>query len=191
MVVRVSRLGTQHSKRRCLQVLALLLLPTLAIAASTAALAAGESSLPDPTRPPVSMSGAIGAALGEQSAFSEPQLQSVMIGTTGRSAIIGGRRYQLGDRVGDAKLVKISEGEVVLAGASGRRTMTLFPSVKKRVDAPVTNLPNVPKAQKRSAEREASRKAAASADVKADPVSGLGGEPNTGLNAGLNSSRSR
>ena len=96
-----------------------------------AAVAAGEAALPDPTRPPEGM--VTFSAPGAMPPSLEPQLQSVLTGAAGRSAIIGGQRYKLGDRVGDARLVKISENEVVLSGPGGRRTMKLFVPVKTRV----------------------------------------------------------
>ena len=166
MVIRVNPVNAVCSTR--LQALWLLALVTV----SAAAVAAGETSLPDPTRPPESMSAVTASAPGEIAAFSEPRLQSVMIGTAGRSAIIGGQRYRLGDRIGDARLVKISEGEVVLAGPSGRRTMTLFPPVKTRVEAP----------KPAAARRTAGRNALPAAEPKSDL--------SNGLNAGPNSSRS-
>ena len=94
-----------------------------------AALAAGDVMLPDPTRPPDSMIGL--SITGVPLAPAEPRLQSVMIGAGGRSAIIDGRQYKVGDKVGDARLVRISESEVVLINSGGRQTMRLFPSVKK------------------------------------------------------------
>jgi MSHA biogenesis protein MshK len=94
-----------------------------------AALAAGDAMLPDPTRPPDSMIGL--SATGAPLAPAEPRLQSVMIGAGGRSAIIDGRQYKVGDKVGDARLVRISESEVVLTNSGGRQTMRLFPSVKQ------------------------------------------------------------
>ena len=170
MVIRVNPVNALRRTR-----LQALLVPAL-FTVSAAAVAAGETSLPDPTRPPEGMSAVTASAPAEIAAFSEPRLQSVMIGTAGRSAIISGQRYQLGDRIGDARLVKISEAEVVLAGASGRRAMTLFPPVKTRVEAP----------KPAAARRAAGRNATPAAEPKSDLSNGL----NAGLNAGPNSSRS-
>ena len=116
---------TQRTNHRLLQSVTW----TLLSVAVGVALAAGESVLPDPTRPP---DGLIGLpATGEPAVPAEPRLQSVLIGSAGRSAIIDGQRYKVGDRVGDARLVKISENEVILTNSGGRQTMRLFPSVKK------------------------------------------------------------
>ena len=96
-----------------------------------AAGAAGDAPLRDPTRPPDAMLAL--SAGGAPLLPAEPQLQSVMIGADGRRAVIGGQSFRLGDRVGDARLVRITENEAVLAGASGRRTLKLFAPVKTPV----------------------------------------------------------
>lgn len=126
MVVGVNALRYRGS---LLTALALGVLSMLAMAA----LAAGDATLPDPTRPPDSMM--ILPSTGAPLAPAEPRLQSVMIGAGVRSAIIDGQRYKVGDKVGDARLVRISESEVVLRNASGRQTMRLFPSVKQALTA--------------------------------------------------------
>ena len=114
-----------RNRGRVMPALACGVLLTLAMTA----FAAGEAMLPDPTRPPDSMIGL--SATGAPLAPAEPRLQSVMIGSGGRSAIIDGRQYKVGDKVGDARLVRISEGEVVLSNSGGRQIMRLFPSVKQ------------------------------------------------------------
>ncbi len=106
--------------------LALLVLPGGVHAAD----AAGEAALTDPTRPPPEMMALFPASAGAV-VLAVPRLQSVMIGSAERSAIIDGQRYKVGDKLGDARLLKISENEVVLAGIGGRQTMTLFAPVKQ------------------------------------------------------------
>ena len=114
-----------------LVLMALLVLP----GGVPAAHAAGEATLTDPTRPPPEMMAFLPASAGA-AVLAVPRLQSVMIGASVRSAIIDGQRYKVGDRIGDARLLRISENEVVLAGAGGRQTMTLFAPVKQ-TPAPV------------------------------------------------------
>lgn len=82
--------------------------------------------LNDPTRPPpgIYSNEAAGSA-----AVSEPVLQSVMISPTERSAIIGGKTVKLGGTVGDARIIKITEGEVVLRSPSGTETLRMYPDV--------------------------------------------------------------
>lgn len=92
--------------------------------------AADDAALADPTRPPAQIMALWPASAGA-AVLAVPRLQSVLIGSAGRSAIIDGQRYKLGDRIGDARVFKISENEVVLAGSGGRQTMTLFTPVKQ------------------------------------------------------------
>lgn len=81
--------------------------------------------LPDPTRPPVSIA-APAAAAGAAPAG----LQSIIISPIRRAAIIDGETVELGGKHGDARLIEVSEGSVVLKGAQGRQVLTLFPDVK-------------------------------------------------------------
>ena len=85
--------------------------------------------LPDPTRPPVISAMPAIAASGV--ADNQPaRLQSIIISKTRRAAIIDGETVELGDKHGDAKLIEVNEGSVVLRGTQGRQVMTLFPDVK-------------------------------------------------------------
>jgi len=85
--------------------------------------------LRDPTRPPADLSqGNTGAPVA-----SGPELQSVRISAHQRSAIISGQRVKVGDKLGDARIVMITENEVVLKGSSGLQTLKLFPDVGKRI----------------------------------------------------------
>lgn len=96
--------------------------------------ATAADMLPDPTRPPLE---AGFAATGANSALDAgPVLQSVKIAPGRRSAVISGQLLAQGDRFGEAKLVSISESEVVLLGPEGRQTLKLFPGVEKHVALP-------------------------------------------------------
>ena len=85
--------------------------------------------LPDPTRPPASLLTPV-AAGGTEAAPAPAGLQSIIISKTRRAAIIDGETVELGGKHGDAKLIEVNEGSVVLRGAQGRQVMTLFPDVK-------------------------------------------------------------
>ena len=87
--------------------------------------------LPDPTRPPVEAGVVIPGAVA-----AGPVLQSVMIRPGRRTAFISGQLLTEGERFGDAKLIKISEGEVILIGPEGRQTLKLFPQVEKKFVRP-------------------------------------------------------
>lgn len=99
-----------------------------ALLAAAPLLAAGEA-LPDPTRP------AIGAEAGASVAAegaSGPRLQMIKISPTRRSAIVDGQEVTVGSRVGDMRVTKILEGEVVLRGTADTETLKLFTDVDKR-----------------------------------------------------------
>lgn len=102
---------------------------TLALVLFSAAAAAEE--LPDPTRPPASLAAPVAAPAGEAVAKQPAALQSIIISKTRRAAIIGGETVELGGKYGDAKLIEVNEGNVVLHSAQGRQVMTLFPDVKR------------------------------------------------------------
>lgn len=95
------------------------------------------AELPDPTRPPPELRAAQSSAQGGVNGASPavdtgPVLQSVLISPTRKSAIIGGRTVGIGERYGNAQVVSIGEGEVVLKSGNKLRTLRLFPEVEKR-----------------------------------------------------------
>ena len=97
------------------------------------AVAPALAQLTDPTRPPAAFAG--GDPGGPDAG---PVLQSVMISPSGRSAIIGGETVKLNGRYGDARVIRITESEVVLRTASGKETLHMYPdiSMKPVVTAP-------------------------------------------------------
>lgn len=102
-------------------------LPAVAAVAATLAMAAAQAqALTDPTRPP----GAGGA--GEALEAPATQLQSVLISPGRRLAIINGTMVPLGGMLGEAKVVKITETEVVLQKGSETEVLKLFPGVEKQ-----------------------------------------------------------
>ncbi|WP_232522224.1 general secretion pathway protein GspB [Sulfuriferula plumbiphila] len=116
----------QRCAARCLPVFAFCLLPFACLFAPSAC---AVDALQDPTRPPADLSQGNAGALVP----SGPQLQSVRISARQRSAIISGQRVKVGDKLGDARVVMITENEVVLKGGSGLQTLKLFPDVGKRI----------------------------------------------------------
>jgi len=85
--------------------------------------------LPDPTRPPALIESA-----GEQnaSASAGPVVQSILISPTRRIATINGQTFKPGDKYGEARVVKITESEVVLRNGQEMQTLKLFPQVEKQ-----------------------------------------------------------
>jgi MSHA biogenesis protein MshK len=104
----------------------------LAWTATTAIQAApAVEVLPDPTRPPPSLS-APAAAASAPAVDKNLALQSVLV-RNGRpaSAIIGGRLVSVGGQVGDARLVRLTETRAVLEGPEGETVLTLTPAAEK------------------------------------------------------------
>lgn len=92
--------------------------------------AAIAEELPDPTRPPAVIT-APGIAPAQWAAVRQPSgLQSTIISESRRAAIIDGKTVELGAMHGNARLVEVNEGSVVLRGAQTQRLLTLFPGVK-------------------------------------------------------------
>lgn len=115
--------------------------------------------LPDPTRPPAGL----GAPQAQEAAPRESGLQSLFISPVRRAAIINGQTVELGGKLGDSKLVEISESSVVLQGPQGRRTLALFPEVgltKKPPELGHKNKPAGPAAKKYPPARKADKAAA-------------------------------
>lgn len=95
-------------------------------------LSAVAEELPDPTRPPSSIVAPAGAGAATGTSPS-PALQSIIISKSRRAAIIDGETVELGGKYGDAKLIEVNEGGIVLRGAQGRQVMTLFPGVEMKM----------------------------------------------------------
>jgi MSHA biogenesis protein MshK len=100
------------------------------LAGSSASQAAFAQALGDPMRPPATP-GPSPAEGSKESASAAARLQSVLISPGRRVAVIDGRVVRLGERIGDARLVAISESQVVLRRPSGRETLKLNPIVEK------------------------------------------------------------
>lgn len=96
------------------------------------ALAADDlGKLPDPTRPP---------QIGPETTTARlpvtgPELQSTMISTAFRRAIISGRSYKVGDRVDGAVLADIQPYEVVLKRGGRETRLRLLPRLVKEPTA--------------------------------------------------------
>jgi MSHA biogenesis protein MshK len=86
--------------------------------------------LPDPTRPPASLS--VVESASAVASTSGPELQSILISPTRRIAIINGQHLRQGDKFGEARVVRISESEVILRNGSESQVLKLFPEIEKR-----------------------------------------------------------
>jgi MSHA biogenesis protein MshK len=111
--------------QRLMRALAVL---TLVLGAAPAGQAAHAQGLADPRRPPLAGERA-GAA---PAAPSGPRLQSVLISTARKLAVIDGVTVPLGGALDGATLVAIRESEVVLQKGAERETLKLNPGVQIR-----------------------------------------------------------
>ncbi|HEU0282982.1 MAG TPA: hypothetical protein VFQ99_04305 [Gallionella sp.] len=105
-------------------------LAMLALFVAMFSIAAIAEELPDPTRPPASLVAPVIAPASGAVANQPAGLQSIIISKTRRAAIIDGKTVELGGKYGDAKLIEVNDGSVVLRSAQGRQVMTLFPDIK-------------------------------------------------------------
>lgn len=86
----------------------------------------------DPTRPP----GALGEQAQAGADAAAPRLQSVLIAPDRRIAVINGQTVPLGGMYAGARLVRISESEVVLQSGEEKQTLKLLPEVERRARHP-------------------------------------------------------
>ena len=99
-----------------------------ALCALTAGACAQTAALPDPTRPPTSVS----VPSTDAEVLSGPVLQSVMIPKRGKPvAVIGGKQVRLGELYGESRLIRLTEREAVLEGPAGIEHLMLTPGIEK------------------------------------------------------------
>ena len=123
-------------------------------------------AMTDPTRPATGFV----AESPEGAAAAVTQLQSVMISPTRSWAIISGVRVSLGEKYGDAVLIKVAESEVVLKSGNEQQVLKFYPGVVKRASVPValaTPTPT-PEPEAKSTPRKAKAKARRDAKPPAD-----------------------
>lgn len=102
----------------------------LLLGLGTSITSAGQG-LSDPTRPPGN-AGMVSTAGRPDEIPSGPQLQSVLIAQGRRIAVINGMTVPLGGMAGDAKVIKISETEVVLRRGAETEVLKMYPGIEKQ-----------------------------------------------------------
>ena len=102
----------------------------LSVAAGVAAAEPAAATLADPTRPPPALEAP--AAVAGKSPAPLSGLQTVIM-RKGRKpvAVINGETVELGAKLGEATLVKLSEREAVLQGPQGKEVLRLTPNAAK------------------------------------------------------------
>ncbi len=117
------------------------MLPTpasLGSAASPASSLRAGATLPDPMRPSGGLAipgvAAPGRPARTQAEARPARLQSVLLGGAGaQAAVIDGTLLAVGDRLGEARLLRLTERSAVLIGPQGKTTtLLLIPGVDKR-----------------------------------------------------------
>lgn len=89
-----------------------------------------QAQLSDPTRPPAQL--ITPEAGGVAAVPVESGMQTVIVRRRGKSgAVINGQYVEVGSKLGDKRVIRISESEVVLNGAGGREVIRLIPSIEK------------------------------------------------------------
>ena len=87
-------------------------------------------ALADPTQPPAALTVTPDAGLARPAAAAAPQLQSILISTRqgGRQvAVIDGETVRVGEKFGNAVLIKMTQTTVVLRRGTQLHTLTLYP----------------------------------------------------------------
>jgi len=99
-------------------------------AAAVAALALSAScaaqALTDPTRPPLELMAASTAG-----AAPHAPLQSILLSSTRKGAIINGQYVALGGNYGKSSLIKITPTEVTLKSDQGLEVLKLYPPMEE------------------------------------------------------------
>lgn len=107
----------------------------MAIMVAPGSVFAVSGELIDPTMAPMDVA-AVGANAGglNTEAIAERVLQSVLLSSTRKLAVISGKTYQVGDKVGEATLIKVSDHEAVLRNSdSTLQTLKMHPGVMKKM----------------------------------------------------------
>ena len=105
----------------------LMLMQAVAAAAALLLSTGGSAQmLTDPTRPPLELMSATRAG-----AAPRTPLQSILLSSARKGAIINGQFVPLGGAYGKAKLVKITATEVTLKSDQGLEVLQLYPPIEK------------------------------------------------------------
>jgi MSHA biogenesis protein MshK len=89
---------------------------------------AQAQGLADPTRPPSAPS----ASPAAQEEAAGTQLQSILLSSGRKVAVINGTMVPLGGMVGEAKVVSISETQVVLKKGDETEVLKMYTGIDKR-----------------------------------------------------------
>lgn len=91
-------------------------------------LALSSASIQDPTQP-LNIAPPAPATVGAVAPKKGLQLEAIFTGTGRSSAIIDGKFYRQGSKVGQYRLARIDADRIVLQGQGAPVILTLFPSL--------------------------------------------------------------
>jgi len=98
------------------------------------ATSSASSALADPTRPPAAMTASEGPSADVKAIATSSGFQAVVLRKRGgKLAVINGETISLGGKLGDARLVSLSETEAVLEGPNGKEVMQMTPGIEKKM----------------------------------------------------------
>lgn len=96
--------------------------------------ASAMAQVADPTRPPAAWLTPSDSGGAGQTNAGAMRLQSVKVPQRGKPvAVIGGKTVVLGELIGEARLIRLSEREAVLQGPDGVTHLYLTPEVEKQM----------------------------------------------------------
>lgn len=104
----------------------------LGLAAGVAGNACGQV-LADPTRPPDTFRPPLGGTPAAPAASQFSSQPVVILSSDRRQVTINGQTVPLGGRIGDAKVIRISDTEVVLQSTDSIETIRLYGAVEKKL----------------------------------------------------------
>jgi len=110
------------------------------IAAGVAGPACSQA-LPDPTRPPDAFRPPLGSTPAAPTAPRFASLPVVILSSDRQQVTINGQTVKLGGRIADAKVIRISDTEVVLQSAEGIESIRFYGAAEKKVLKPGAELP--------------------------------------------------
>lgn len=104
------------------------------VVAALALAAPAFAEADDPTRPPAAWLAPADAGSSAADDGGGLRLQSVKLPQRGKAvAVISGQTVVVGERIGDATLIRLTEREAVLQGADGVTHLYLTPDVEKQM----------------------------------------------------------
>lgn len=103
----------------------------LAVATVAAEAGAQAQALTDPTRPPSASAIPSGSPVAQDEATGT-RLQSILLSSGRKVAVINGVMVPLGGMVGEARLIRITETQVVLKKGEETEVLKMYPGIDKR-----------------------------------------------------------